>query len=165
MKNDWGDLPEFVSALLDEVVLPAAEASLKAHGEIAPVVFMGRKNGKAIVTPLSFNNDKEKGKVAGVIRIAVQALDVDYVVFAAESWTLPPEHADEYMKNMDKYRGVSNHPNRVEVYYITVETRDKNYCVSIPLREKTLKMDEKTVLDGGKSEGRFANFMGNKNAH
>jgi hypothetical protein len=63
-------------------------------------------------------------------------MEADYVVFVAESWTIKPEDTDEFMKNREKYRQVSDFPRCLECVLFTIETTT------------TLKMGMAPILEG-----------------
>lgn len=118
----------------DPVVLRAIEAArqnVQLHEELVPMWFIGSKdNFDMVATPFT-GPDEQQTKNTVVLKIKQMAAerDADFLLFISEAWSLKDAEAiADYTKNPHKYpNGVVDHPARVEVVVVTLETHENNY--------------------------------------
>jgi len=155
-------LPAFIRSLLD-TALPLFRNNVASEGGMMPVAYVGStKEEKVAIVGMSFNTPSEKDQCANTVRRLAKETNADFIIFAAESWTVPPEFTEDYMKNQHKYKGVSTYPHRQEAVMISVETKDKVWSsICLISREKDgVKLTPPEFTEVNASQGRFSHLLG-----
>lgn len=143
-------------------VIEGTRHNLKVSEELLPTFFIGNAQGFHIVGT-SFEGDGSKDLAATLVRNMAKKLDASSIVFVSEVWTLPPEYAQDYMDNIDKYNGVKSHPKAVEKVFFQAETHETIHTGMadiLPGRE----LGEITWMQPDKTEGRFSGLLPRCNA-
>lgn len=146
-------------------VIETARANLEYSGSLLPVFFIGNEKTLNVVGAV-FCNDREKDAASDAIRRMSKEIDADFVVFVTESWTIAPEHSEEFMLGIrnGKYKRVSDHPKRQEIVSFIIETRLSD-CVGIAkieTRSDGSKTFGEVEMKEGENSGRFTHFLGPK---
>jgi len=154
-------LEEFTQFIAD-----FSREALKKSGYLPPMFIIHREGELYFFNP-DMEDDEAKSQSAFMMRLLVNYLNADMVVFATEAWmrteiTKKGETLDQAMKRQTKR--VSESPDRMEVLMINGESQTQA-CNNI----YEIKRDNKEVITGfekqpfisksGNYEGRFAEFF------
>lgn len=139
-------------------IIERTKQNLKESKELMPVFFVGNDKEINIVGAVFDEHIDSKDKTAKVVRQLAKETNATFVLFIAESWTLPSECVHEFMANRDKYPSVSDHPSAFEIVSFMLETEKGTKAAGakiLPGRE----MGPVTWIESKEFEGRFTGLI------
>src|SRR5574342_86303 len=117
------DIPEKYQIAIDKIV-SVARKFLSEGGEITGFVFLGKSDLPLLPCPMRMSNNAEKEISAMLVREIARAAQAEFVIMISEAWALEQTKIsfDDYKKYMESHNGIAEHPDRMEVVMITLET-------------------------------------------
>ncbi len=124
-------IPPKIQTMLDQM-MSNFEQILAAGEEVEPFVFFGQIAERDVhVMPLQFGSEAQKNMLAAAIRRACARVQADFSMFVSEAWSLPSKvRAPGDKDPMEGYSSISQHPDRVDVLNINVETLQGCWMIS-----------------------------------
>jgi hypothetical protein len=150
-------LPPKLQPLVD-TLLRDVRRMLAERGEVPATMFLF--GDELIVHELNTDTETAKDIDALMLRHLAKLHHCDAAVLVAEGWTLPPHLQGQREAICARYGSVSACPDRVEIVFLGIESREGNYLVEAPLVRKgrAVTLGELSVSqpDG---EGRFHKIL------
>lgn len=158
-------IPPKIQNMLDKM-MSNFEQVLAAGEEVEPFVFFGQIAERDVhVMPLQFGSEAQKNMLAAAIRQACARVQADFSMFVSEAWSLPSKVKGPGDKDpMEGYSSISEHPDRVEVLTVNVETTQGCWMISreiqpTPDGKARHFVTQAQPVFSPRVEGRFAGFL------
>ncbi len=151
-------IPEECQHSLDAIVSRAQEI-LSEGKELHAFAFLGKFGCRFVAVPMNMSS---KDLAAKFITLLCRDTEPDYVIMISEAWTLSMECTGTELERLAKTReSIANHPNRIDVVMITLETKEGNWIAQAPIKslDGKRRMDDPEFLVFTGIEGRFASFL------
>lgn len=157
------NIPEKYQADI-ETIISGARKVLVEGKELEAVAFLGKTDFGLLRLPMDMHSTKAKEFSAAIVRGIAQAGRAEYVIMISEAWALDQTKVsvEEIKTYLESHEGISEHPARMDVFMITLETREGFWMAQSPIRSlngKAREFDPVNFLFMTHREGRFANFL------
>ena len=151
-------IPDECQRSLDAIV-STARRFLSEGKELQAMAFMGQFGAGFAPIPMDMAN---KDRSAAFITAICKCAKPDYVIMISEAWALSAQCIGAELERLAKtLESISNHPDRIDVVMITLETKEGNWIAQTPIKSLggKRKMDDPEFLVFTGIEGRFASFL------
>jgi len=148
-----------------EMIARVVETTGKIYndsGELHPTFFItNSKIDQMNLISGTFQDDDKKRAFVGTVKRMIVEMKADGCLSVMDSWTLPSESAQDFMKNRDKYPTVSDHPDAYDCVFFMYENRLGTWVVSCKSNPKAKTVDLENLefkrADG--MQGLMSNFI------
>jgi len=155
---------------IPEIYLPTVKAititmrQFLAEGrELHAIAFLGTMDGRLIDIPMNTENDQTKDAAAHLVSLISKQLKPDFAIVISEAWALMKDTPrEEIDKIIEQHKSISEHPDRQEVVFLTLETRQGIWMGTSPIKslgEDKRGFDDLKFTFATGAEGRFTNFL------
>lgn len=159
MKN----IPNEYRHLVDGITSIAREI-LESGEDLLPVVFLGKDGVAPVTLPMLMSSTEAKDRSVYAVRKTAQVVQATYAIMLSEAWGLDHSlFSEEEIKRIAESReGIANHPNRLDLIMITLETPDGFWFAQAPIKslgKGARSFDDFEFIFLTKAEGRFTSFL------
>lgn len=157
------NIPEKYQADI-ETIISRARKILVEGKELEAVVFLGKAGCVLLPCPINSRNETTKDICTAIIREIARIGHAEYVITIYEGWGLDQTKVsfEELEEIVESNKSISEHPFRMDVFIITLETREGFWMAQSPIRPlngKAREFDPVEFLFMTHRKGRFANFL------
>jgi hypothetical protein len=143
-----------------EMIVSAARGFLSEGGDLQAMAFLGKFGEGVVPIPVHMG---DKDRAAAMVKAICKITRPDYVMMISEAWMVERKESrvenDEYLKS---YTGLSDHPDRIDAVFLTLETREGlwfGYSRIKSLGDNARGFDDLQFELTKELEGRFSTFL------
>jgi acyl-CoA synthetase (AMP-forming)/AMP-acid ligase II len=156
------NIPEKCQQYLDLIVARMREL-LSAGEEVQAFAFLGSFSAGIYPVPMDMKN---KDVSAAMLKELCKHVEPDFLIFISEAWGLDQTKVsiEEVKKVWESKKGIADHPNRIDVIMIKLETSTGLWAAQPQIRTVNGKrsLDDPHFEFMAGAEGRFASFLPRK---
>jgi hypothetical protein len=159
------NIPEECQRSIDAIV-STARGFLSEGNELQAMAFLGKFGKGFFPAPMNMSN---KDAAARFVTALCKAVEADYVIMISEAWSMSADCTHEELQRLAKTQeSISNHPDRIEVVMIKLETHYGLWLCQSQIKllgGKKRGFDDVQFIKADKVEGRFASFLPHGTRH
>jgi len=162
-------IPEAYQSEINRLI-SIARGFLSAGEELQAFVFLGASDKPTLPCPMNVCNAKAKDKSAAIVRGIAEAGNAEFAIMISEAWALDAEKTtmEEFIRIAESRESIENHPNRIDVLMVTLETPMGFWVAQSPIKSsggKARGFGEVNFEFLDRVEGRFTCFLPRRATH
>lgn len=152
-----------------EEIVHAIRKKLELGEELPASIFIGSFSKELEIIPIDTSSNVAKEMSTQVARVIAKEMSADCIIVATEAWMVQAKKTDsnsykDLQENMRRqYKSLSEHPARMDVMHISVETREGMWCGTAEIKFKYPSKKKRTfgavAFEMIHQEGRFVGIL------